>query len=63
MITLEELAPKVEIYSTTKLFDLTGVNHCCSLSEFGHQVRETIYDWIGILARGHRAYEDISQVS
>ncbi len=49
MITLEELAPKVEIYSIDEAFlDLTGVNHCCSLSEFGHQVRETIYDWIGI---------------
>lgn len=49
MTTLEELAPNIEIYSIDEAFlDLTGVSHCCSLTEFGQQVRETVYNWIGI---------------
>ncbi len=49
MTTLEELAPKIEVYSIDEAFlDLTGVSHCCSLVEFGHQMRETIYRWVGI---------------
>ncbi len=49
MTTLEELAPKLEIYSIDEAFlDLTGVNHCCELTAFGQQIRQIIYQWIGI---------------
>lgn len=49
MTTLETLAPKVEIYSIDEAFlDITGVRNCCSLLEFGRQVRETMYQWVGI---------------
>lgn len=49
MTTLEELAPKVEIYSIDEAFlDLSGVVNCCSLTEFGKNIREIIYSWIGI---------------
>ncbi|VFS23779.1 DNA polymerase V subunit UmuC [Enterobacter cancerogenus] len=43
MTTLEELAPRVEIYSIDEAFcDLTGVQHCCDLTEFGKRIRETV---------------------
>lgn len=49
MTTLEELAPSVEVYSIDEAFlDLNGITRCCSLSEFGQQIRNTIYQWIGI---------------
>ena len=49
MTTLEELSPKLEIYSIDEAFlDLTGVNHCCELTAFGQQIRKIIYQWIGI---------------
>lgn len=49
MTTLEELAPSVEVYSIDEAFlDLSGINGCCSLLEFGQQIRNTIYQWIGI---------------
>ncbi len=49
MTTLEELAPKLEIYSIDEAFlDLTGVNHCCELTAFGQKIRQIIYQWIGI---------------
>jgi DNA polymerase V len=49
MTTLEQLAPAVEVYSIDEAFlDLTGVSSAISLAAFGHQVRQTIQDWIGI---------------
>lgn len=43
MTTLEELAPRVEIYSIDEAFcDLTGIQHCCDLTEFGKRIRETV---------------------
>ena len=49
MTTLEQLAPSIEVYSIDEAFvDLTGVDSCLGLSEFGQQIRTTISDWIGI---------------
>lgn len=49
MRTLEEMAPRVEIYSIDEAFlDLTGIESVLSLVEFGQQVRERIGHWIGI---------------
>lgn len=49
MRTLEEMAPRVEVYSIDEAFlDLTGIESVLSLVEFGHQVRERIGHWIGI---------------
>ncbi len=49
MRTLEEMAPRVEVYSIDEAFlDLTGIESSISLVEFGQQVRERIGHWIGI---------------
>ena len=49
MRTLEEMAPRVEVYSIDEAFlDLTGIESVISLVEFGQQVRERIGHWIGI---------------
>lgn len=49
MRTLEEMAPRVEVYSIDEAFlDLTGIESAISLGEFGQQVRERIGHWIGI---------------
>ena len=49
MRTLEEMAPRVEVYSIDEAFlDLTGIESAVSLVEFGQQVRERIGHWIGI---------------
>lgn len=49
MRTLEEMAPRVEVYSIDEAFlDLTGIESAISLFEFGQQVRERIGHWIGI---------------
>lgn len=49
MRTLEEMAPRVEVYSIDEAFlDLTGIEFAISLVEFGQQVRERIGHWIGI---------------
>ncbi|AHI98661.1 Error-prone, lesion bypass DNA polymerase V (UmuC) [Vibrio parahaemolyticus UCM-V493] len=49
MRTLEEMAPRVEVYSIDEAFlDLTGIESTLSLVEFGQQVRERIGHWIGI---------------
>lgn len=43
MTTLEEMSPRVEIYSIDEAFcDLTGVRNCCDLTEFGREVRATV---------------------
>lgn len=49
MRTLEEMAPRVEVYSIDEAFlDLTGIESALSLVEFGQKVRERIGHWIGI---------------
>ena len=49
MRTLEEMAPRVEVYSIDEAFlDLTSIESAISLVEFGQQVRERIGHWIGI---------------
>ncbi len=49
MRTLEEMAPRVEVYSIDEAFlDLTGIESAISLVEFGQQVQERIGHWIGI---------------
>lgn len=43
MVTLEEMAPAVEIYSIDEAFmNLTGVRNCIALDTFGRQVRERV---------------------
>lgn len=43
MTTLEELSPRVEIYSIDEAFcDLSGVRHCRDLTDFGREIRETL---------------------
>ncbi len=49
MRTLEEMAPAVEVYSIDEAFlDLSGVASAVNLTEFGHQIRQRIQQWIGI---------------
>ncbi|MGB0445390.1 MAG: DNA polymerase V subunit UmuC, partial [Porticoccaceae bacterium] len=48
MRTLEDMAPKVEIYSIDEAFlDLTGIQSAISLVDFGQQIKHTIGRWIG----------------
>lgn len=43
MTTLEELTPRVEIYSIDEAFcDLTGVSNCYNLDAFGREIRRTV---------------------
>ncbi|HCR9747875.1 TPA: Y-family DNA polymerase [Citrobacter koseri] len=43
MSTLDELSPRVEIYSIDEAFcDLTGVRNCRDLTEFGREIRTTV---------------------
>lgn len=43
MTLLEEMAPAVEIYSIDEAFlNLTGVGHCMSLEQFGHEVQQRV---------------------
>lgn len=45
MNCLEELAPRVEQYSIDEMFlDLTGVEHCMEIEDFGRQLRQHVYD-------------------
>lgn len=43
MTTLEEIRPRVEIYSIDEAFcDLTGVRNCQDLTDFGKEIRATV---------------------
>lgn len=43
MTTLEEMSPRVEIYSIDEAFcDLTGVRNCRDLTDFGKEIRATV---------------------
>ncbi|MEQ3692983.1 MAG: translesion error-prone DNA polymerase V subunit UmuC [Thalassolituus sp.] len=49
MHTLESLAPATEVYSIDEAFvDLTGVDHVQDLTEFGHTLRNTVQQHVGI---------------
>ncbi|MBZ7529835.1 Y-family DNA polymerase [Klebsiella variicola] len=44
MTKLEEMCPRVEIYSIDEAFcDLTGVRNCRVLEEFGRELKDTVY--------------------
>ncbi|ADP12856.1 DNA-directed DNA polymerase [Erwinia sp. Ejp617] len=43
MQTLTDIAPAIEIYSIDEAFvNLTGVNNCVSLADFGHEMRNQV---------------------
>lgn len=43
MTTLEEMSPRVEIYSIDEAFcDLTGVRNCRALEEFGRELKDAV---------------------
>ena len=49
MQTLEQLAPKVEIYSIDEAFlGLSGLDFCQNLSDFGQHIRSTIKQQLGL---------------
>lgn len=44
MTTLEEICPRVEVYSIDEAFcDLTGVRNCRDLGDFGREIRDTVW--------------------
>ena len=52
MSILEELAPKVEVYSIDEAFlDLTGISHCMNLEEFGRTCQKHIMQYTGMPVR------------
>jgi DNA polymerase V len=43
MMTLEEICPRVEIYSIDEAFcDFSGVSHCRNLKDLGREIRSTL---------------------
>ncbi|MNZ31929.1 DNA polymerase IV [compost metagenome] len=49
MTILEEMAPKVEIYSIDEAFlDVTGISNCMSLDVFGHDIRQRLLRETGL---------------
>ena len=49
MRTLEDLAPRVEVYSIDEAFlDLSGVESMVPLVEFGLKIKDTIVQWTGL---------------
>ena len=49
MTTLETLAPKVDLYSIDEAFlDLTGISQVVTFENFGRQVKDTVYQNIGL---------------
>lgn len=52
MDILEQLAPRIEIYSIDEAFlDLSGIDNCMNLDIFGHQCLTTIKKWTGMPVR------------
>ncbi len=43
MTTLEDIGPRLDIYSIDEAFmDLTGVDNCLSFTDFGHEIRNAV---------------------
>ena len=52
MDVLEQLAPRLEIYSIDEAFlDLSGVSNCVDLQDFGVDCQQKIFKWIGVPVR------------
>ena len=52
MDILEQLAPRLEVYSIDEAFlDLAGVNNCMDLYDFGIDCQQKILRWIGVPVR------------
>ena len=52
MQILEHLSPRIEIYSIDEAFlDLSGVDFCTELDQFGYQCQEKIKRWTGMPVR------------
>ncbi|CRY54271.1 putative UV protection and mutation protein [Yersinia intermedia] len=49
MTVLESMSPVMEIYSIDEAFlNVSGVNHCMSLDQFGREVRQRALQWTGL---------------
>jgi DNA polymerase V len=49
MVTLEALAPRVDVYSIDEAFlDITGIDKAVSFADFGRQVKDTVYQNVGL---------------
>lgn len=49
MTVLEAMSPATEIYSIDEAFlNVSGINHCMSLEQFGREVRERVLQWTGL---------------
>lgn len=49
MTNLEAISPRVDIYSIDEAFlDLTGIDRVVSFEEFGRQVKDTLYQNVGL---------------
>ena len=49
MVTLEALAPRVDVYSIDEAFlDITGISAVVAFDEFAQQVKNTVYQNIGL---------------
>ncbi|CQH38074.1 translesion error-prone DNA polymerase V subunit UmuC [Yersinia frederiksenii] len=49
MTVLESMSPAMEIYSIDEAFlNVSGVNHCMSLDQFGREVRQRALQWTGL---------------
>ena len=47
--TLEALAPRVDVYSIDEAFlDLTGIDRVVSFEDFGREVRNPVYQNVGL---------------
>ncbi|PXX89129.1 DNA polymerase V subunit UmuC [Marinobacter vulgaris] len=49
MVTLESLAPRVDIYSIDEAFlDLTGIDRVVAFEDFGRQIKDIVYQNVGL---------------
>ena len=61
MSILEELAPKVEIYSIDEAFlDLTGIANCMDLEEFGRACQKNHAVYRDASSRWYRSHQNLS---
>ena len=49
MMTLEQLAPRVDVYSIDEAFlDLTGIERLLSIEDFGREIKNAVYRNVGL---------------